>query len=92
MLLKIYGTDKEKERTVNLLRDNKIAFDFPPNIPNSAEKGTLMLFSESGKGKSKFEENTKDLIGGNEIRDLGTFSQKVSKEDYEKVMLAQLLL
>jgi len=55
MLLKIYGTDKEKERAVNLLRENKIAFDFPSNITKSVDKGTLMLFGESCKGTSKFE-------------------------------------
>lgn len=50
MLLRILGTDAEKERVVKLLQQ-KVAFDFPPDIPLGAKPEDVHLWEPSGKGK-----------------------------------------
>jgi len=51
MILKILGTVEEKQRVVEVLRNEKIIFDFLVDIPAGTKLENVHLWSTSGKGK-----------------------------------------
>lgn len=51
MILKIQGTVEEKQRVVEMLRNEKIIFDFLIDIPERTKLENVHLWSTAGKAK-----------------------------------------